>query len=66
MNANQFNGTVRVLIGQLQEQTGHMLGNKRQVLRGLQRQVLGSAEKRLGDYQASARPVVGHGRSVHL
>ena len=66
MNANQFNGTVKVLVGQLQEQTGHVLGNKRQVLRGLQRQVLGAAEKRLGDHQASARRVVGHGRGVHL
>jgi uncharacterized protein YjbJ (UPF0337 family) len=35
MNANQINGTFRTLVGKAQEQAGHVLGNKRQVLRGL-------------------------------
>lgn len=66
MNANQFNGTVKAIVGKLQEQAGHVLGNKRQMLRGLQRQVLGAAEKRLGDHQESARRAVGHRRGMHL
>ena len=66
MNANQINGTFRKIAGQVQEQAGHVLGNRSQVLRGLQRQVLGAAEKRLGDFQAAARRTVGHGRGIHL
>jgi uncharacterized protein YjbJ (UPF0337 family) len=66
MNANQINGTFRTLVGKVQEKSGHVLGNKRQVLRGLQRQVLGLAEKRLGDLQESAHRVVGHVRNLNL
>ncbi len=66
MNANQINGTLRTLVGKVQEQAGHALGNRRQVLRGLQRQVLGAAEKRLGDFQQAARRAVDHGPGLHL
>ncbi len=66
MNANQINGTIKSLVGKVQEQAGDLLGNRRQALRGLQRQVLGAAEKRLGDYQQSARRVVSNVRSMHL
>jgi uncharacterized protein YjbJ (UPF0337 family) len=66
MNANQIHGTFRNLAGRVQEQAGHLVGNRRQVLRGLQRQVLGAAEKRLGDLQETARRAVGHGRGIHL
>ncbi len=53
-------------MGRAQEQAGHVLGNNKHVLRGLQRQVLGAAEKRLGDRQESARRVLGQGQSMHL
>ncbi len=66
MNANQINGTLRTLVGLAQERAGHVLGNRRQILRGLQRQVLGAAERRLGDHQESARRVIGQGRGMHL
>ncbi len=66
MNANHIHGTVRSLVGKVQEQTGHILGNRKQVLRGLQRQVLGAAERRLGDFQEAARRTMGHGRGLHL
>ena len=66
MNANQIRGTIRNLAGKVQEQTGHLLGSRRQVLRGLQRQVLGAAEKRLGDFQEAARHTVGHSRGIRL
>lgn len=36
------------------------------MLRGLQRQVLGAAEKRLGDFQEAARRSINPGRGVHL
>ena len=66
MNANQINGTVKTLLGKVQEQAGNLLGNRRQALRGLQRQVLGAAEKRLGDYQESARRAVGNVTYLNL
>ena len=66
MNANQINGTIKSLVGKVQEQAGDLLGNRRQALRGLQRQVLGAAEKRLGDHQQSARRAVCNVRSLHL
>ena len=65
MNANQINGTIKSLVGKMQEHAGDLLGNRRQALRGLQRQVLGAAEKRLGDYQQSARRVVSNVRSLN-
>ena len=66
MNTNHIHGTVRSLVGKVQEQTGHLLGNRKQVLRGLQRQVLGAAEKRLGDIQEAAQRTMGHDRGLHL
>ena len=66
MNTNQINGTFKTLIGKVQEQAGDLLGNRKQALRGLQRQVLGAAEKRLGDYQESARRTVNNVRSLNL
>jgi uncharacterized protein YjbJ (UPF0337 family) len=66
MNANQISGTIKTLVGKVQERAGDLVGNRRQALRGLQRQVLGSAEKRLGDCQASARRAVSHVRSLNL
>ena len=65
MNANQFNGTVKGLLGRVQEQAGQLVGSKTQMLRGLQRQVLGAAEKRQGDCEASAQRALGHGKGVH-
>lgn len=67
MNANQINGALRTFVGRVQEQVGQVTGNRRQVLRGLQRQVLGAAEKRLGDCQASTqRNAVVHRGGLHL
>jgi len=55
MNTNQVHGTFKDYIGRVQEQAGKLTGNRGQQLRGLQRQVLGRAERRLGDFQQSAK-----------
>ena len=55
MNTNQIHGTFKDCIGKVQEQAGKLTGNKRQQLRGLQRQVVGRAERRLGDFQQAAK-----------
>jgi uncharacterized protein YjbJ (UPF0337 family) len=58
MNANQVHGSVRTLAGKMQEQAGIFLGSRAQQLRGLQKQVLGLAEKKLGDYQECVKHAV--------
>lgn len=65
MNANQINGTLSILAGKIQEQIGRATRNNRQALCGLQRQVLGAAEKRVGDYQESARPAAAPRGGLH-
>lgn len=55
MNTNQVHGIFKDYIGKVQEQAGKLTGNRGQQLRGLQRQVLGRAERRLGDFQQAAK-----------
>lgn len=55
MNANQLHGIFRNFAGTVQQEMGKRMGNPHQQLRGLQRQVLGRAEKRLGDFQQIAK-----------
>lgn len=55
MNASQVHGTFKDYIGKVQEQAGKLTGNKAQQLRGLQRQVLGRAERKVGDFQQTAK-----------
>ena len=55
MNTNQVNGMFKDFIGRIQEQAGKLRGNRGQQLRGLQRQVLGRAERTLGDFQQAAK-----------
>ena len=49
MNKNQIKGTVKDLAGKVQEETGKLIGNRDQEIKGFHKQVTGQAEKRLGD-----------------
>jgi len=64
MNTNQLHGTVTDIVGRVQEAAGRLLGNKRQQIKGLQKQVLGRAEKQLGDNQETGKHVVGPAASA--
>jgi uncharacterized protein YjbJ (UPF0337 family) len=66
MNTHQINGTLWILAGKIQEQVGRATRNKRKTLCGLQRQVLGAAEKRVGDYRALNMRSVSQRHSLHL
>ncbi len=55
MNAIQFHGTFKDYIGKVQEQAGRLIGSRRQQLRGLQRQVVGRAERKAGDRQHATK-----------
>lgn len=49
MDKNQTQGTVKDLAGKFQEEAGNLVGNNEQEANGIQKQVTGKAEKRLGD-----------------
>ena len=66
MNANQINGTLWIFAGKIQERIGRVTRNNAQVLCGLQRQVLGAAEKRIGEYQQSARRTTAQRGSLNV
>ena len=48
-NKNQVQGVVKGAVGKVQEEAAKLVGNKEQQAKGVQKQVEGKAEKRLGD-----------------
>ena len=58
MNKNQVQGTVKDVAGKVQEEAGKLVGNKEQEAKGLQKQVEGKAEKRLGDVKELVKDAV--------
>lgn len=48
-NKNQVQGAVKGAVGKVQEEAAKLVGNKEQQAKGVQKQVEGKAEKRLGD-----------------
>ncbi|MBM3117853.1 CsbD family protein [Jeongeupia naejangsanensis] len=49
MNKDQVKGVAKGIAGQVQEQAGKLVGSKSQQAKGLIRQAVGKAEKKLGD-----------------
>ena len=60
MNKNQIKGTVKDLAGKVQEETGKLIGNREQEIKGIHKQVTGQAEKRLGDVKEIVKDAVPH------
>ena len=58
MNKNQIKGTVKDLAGKVQEETGKLIGNREQEAKGINKQVTGQAEKRLGDVKEIVKGAV--------
>ncbi len=54
MNKDQFQGSMKHILGRMQEDFGTVIGNSDQQLRGLQKQVSGRAEQRMGDVKQLA------------
>ena len=59
MNKDQTNGVVKDIAGKVQAETGKLTGNKEQQAKGLQKQVAGHAEKKLGDAKEVVKDAVG-------
>ena len=59
MNKDQTHGVVKDIAGKVQAETGKLMGNKEQQAKGLQKQVAGKAEKKLGDAREVVKDAVG-------
>jgi uncharacterized protein YjbJ (UPF0337 family) len=59
MNKNQVQGEVRELAGKVQEQVGKWTGSKAQQVKGIQKQVVGEAEKMQGNVKEVMRAAAG-------
>jgi uncharacterized protein YjbJ (UPF0337 family) len=64
MNKDQIKGTVTDLKGQAQEAAGKVLDNDKLKAEGLKNQVLGNAEKALGDATESVNHVLDAAHSA--
>lgn len=49
VNKNQIKGSVKEIVGEVQEEAGKLVGSKEQQAKGLKKQVEGKVEKALGD-----------------
>jgi uncharacterized protein YjbJ (UPF0337 family) len=58
LNKNQAHGAINELAGKVQEKTGKLIGSKEQQTKGIAKQVVGKAEKSLGD----AKELAKHGK----
>ena len=57
MNKDQIKGAVKNITGQIQEQTGAIVGNQEQQAKGLHKQISGRAQELLGDAKAAVKQV---------
>ena len=57
MNKDQIKGAVKNITGQIQEQTGAIVGNQKQQTKGLHKQISGRTRELLGDAKAAVKPV---------
>jgi len=57
MNKDQAKGTGKVIAGKVQQATGKFVGNSRQQIKGLQKQIDGEAERTVGDIKEAIKDV---------
>jgi uncharacterized protein YjbJ (UPF0337 family) len=53
MNKNQVKGAAKDVAGKIQEETGKLIGSKRQQAKGLSKQLSGKLQKGVGDVEQS-------------
>jgi len=49
MNKDQIKGVAKIVVGKVQEETGNLIGDPKQIVVGVAKQVAGKAQKRRGD-----------------
>lgn len=58
MNKHQIKGRIKEAAGEVQQQTGKLIGSKRQEAKGLAREQSGEAEKNAGDLKENLKDVL--------
>ena len=48
MNKDQIKGVAKIVVGKVQEETGNLIGDPKQIVVGVAKQVAGKAQKRRG------------------
>ena len=54
MNKDQVKGAAKDLVGKVQEEAGKLVGSKEQQIKGLNKQIAGTAQKAVGDVKEAA------------
>ena len=55
MNKDQVKGVAKEIAGKVQEQTGKLVGSRKQQMKGLSKQISGKVQKGVGDLKQSVR-----------
>lgn len=58
MNKDQVKGTAKDIAGKVQSETGKLIGNKEMEAKGLKNEVVGKAQKGLGDAKEAVKDAV--------
>lgn len=58
MNKDQVKGTAKDIAGKVQSETGKLIGNKEMEAKGLKNEVVGKAQKTLGDAKEAVKDAV--------
>ena len=57
MNKDQAKGAGKVIAGKVQQTAGKLVGNNRQQIKGVQKQIDGETEKMVGDIKETIKDV---------
>lgn len=55
MNKDQIKGAAKIVVGKVQEEAGNLIGDPKQVVVGIAKQVAGRAQKGRGDIKATIK-----------
>lgn len=58
MNKDQAKGETKDIAGKFQEEAGKLIGNKKMEAKGLKNQVVGKAQKGLGDAKEAVKDAI--------
>ncbi len=64
MNKQQAQGSLKHFTGKMQEQLGILIGSRDQQIKGIQMQVTGMAEKRVGDVKGLIREATALAKGI--
>lgn len=60
MNKDQVKGTVKEIVGKMQQEAGKLTGSKKQQVKGLGKQISGKAQKVYGNAKETIKDATKH------